>query len=88
MEISGQGLLRDIRTTRQSCASSACDPITEEDLHFRDMTNKIMHSSAIEWKFSDPDQPIIICHSDNCEHWIRAEIRISALAALCGGLMS
>ena len=61
---------------------------TEDDLHFRDMTNKIMHSSAIEWKFSDPDQPIIICHSDNPEHWIRAEIRISALVALCGGFMS
>jgi hypothetical protein len=61
---------------------------SEEPLYFRDMTNKIVHSSAIEWKFSDPDDPIIVCYSDDPDHWLRAEIKISHLAFLCGGLMS
>ena len=61
---------------------------TEEPLYFRDMTNKIMHSSAIEWELSDSDSPIIICHSPDRPRWLRAEIQISHLAFHCGGLMS
>jgi hypothetical protein len=61
---------------------------TEEPLYFRDMTNKIMHSSAIEWELSDPDNPIIICHSPDPPRWLRVEIQISHLAFYCGGLMS
>jgi hypothetical protein len=61
---------------------------TEADLHFRDVTNKILHSSGIEWGFDHPDNPIIICHSDEPHQWVRAEIQIRRLAALCGMLMS
>jgi hypothetical protein len=60
----------------------------EEPLYFRDMTNKIMHSSAIEWQLSDSDNPIIICHSPDPPRWLRAEIQLLHLAAHCGGLMS
>jgi hypothetical protein len=61
---------------------------TEEPLYFRDMANKIRHSSAIEWKLSDPDNPIIICHSPDPPRWLRAEIQISHLARECGLIMS
>jgi hypothetical protein len=60
----------------------------EESLYFRDMTNKIMHSSAIKWEFSNQDDPMIICHSPEPTRWVRAEIQISRLAFYCGGLMS
>ena len=53
-----------------------------------DMTNKIMHSRAIEWRFVDPDKPIIVCHSPDLPRWIRAEIEITELAFYCGGMMS
>jgi hypothetical protein len=61
---------------------------TEDKLYFRDMTNKILHSSAIEWCFADQDDPIIICHSDDPARWIKAEIKISSLAVYCGNIMS
>ena len=60
----------------------------EEKLYFRDMTNKIMHSTAIAWNFSDHDDPIIICHSDDPARWMRAEIKISSIAFYCGSLQS
>jgi hypothetical protein len=61
---------------------------TEEKLYFRDMTNKILHSSAIEWHFANQDDPIIICHSDDRTRWIKAEIWIRSLAVYCGSIMS
>ena len=61
---------------------------TKEELYFRDMTNKIMHSSGIEWNFSNADSPIVVCHSDDPERWMRAEIKISRLAAFCGNIIS
>ena len=61
---------------------------TEEPLYFRDMTNKIMHSPAIEWELFYSDNPCIICHSPDPPRWLKAEIRISVLAFYCGGLMS
>jgi hypothetical protein len=59
---------------------------TEADLYFRDVTNKILHSSGIDWKFDDPDNPVIICHSREPDQWVRAEIQVLCLAALVGGL--
>ena len=59
---------------------------TEEPLFFRDMTNKILHSSGFSWDFSDPDNPILKCHSDEPK-WREAEVYMIQLAALCGGLM-
>jgi hypothetical protein len=61
---------------------------TEEPLYFRDMTNKMMHSSSIEWQLADSDNPIIICHSPDPTRWVKAEIQISHLAFHCGGMMS
>src|SRR5215467_9636167 len=56
---------------------------TEENLHYRDLTNKILHSSGIEWTFADPDNPVIVCHSDKLARWVRAEIPVLHLASLC-----
>jgi hypothetical protein len=61
---------------------------TEEPLYFRDMTNKIMHSSKIEWKLFNTKKPAIICHSPDPTRWVSAEIEIPVLAFYCGGLMS
>lgn len=55
------------------------------DLHFRDMTNKIMHGVAYEWRLGG-DDPKIIVHSDKPDRWQRAEISIVDLMALIGGL--
>lgn len=34
---------------------------SETDLHFRDMTNKLIHASRFEWDLSDPDAAKIVC---------------------------
>jgi len=63
----------------------------EEPLHFRDMTNKIVHSTGIQWDFSDPDNPIFICVCDDPDpkwKWKRAEIPIIDFAFYCGGIMA
>lgn len=60
---------------------------TKTDLNFRDLTNKIMHAERFEWELSDRENPKIICHSSNELRWKSAEIEISALMALIGGLM-
>jgi hypothetical protein len=57
------------------------------DLHFRDLTNKIMHAEKFEWQLSDPDNPKIICHSKEVERWKSAEIDLRRLMALIGQLM-
>jgi hypothetical protein len=56
-------------------------------LTFRDVMNKIIHSSKIEWIFDDSNNPIIICHSDDPSEWLRAEIEIAHLAFFCSSLM-
>jgi hypothetical protein len=60
----------------------------DERLYLRDLTNKIMHASNLEWNFSDPDEPKLICISPDPDRWVRAEIHVVALAAFCGRLMS
>ncbi len=59
-----------------------------EDLHFRDLTNKIMHASELGWDFVDPDRPKLICVSSEPKRWEKAEVDIVALAALCGEIVS
>ena len=59
---------------------------TRTDLHFRDMTNKIMHCVRHEWQLGT-DDPKIILHSDQPKRWQVAEIRIVELMALVGMLM-
>ena len=61
---------------------------SEETLYLRDMTNKVMHSASIEWKLDDPDNPVIVCNSDDDKRWVRAEIELRRLAAFIGMLMS
>ena len=59
----------------------------EQNLKMRDVANKIIHASHLEWSFSNPKEPILICHGQERERWIRAEIDIVEVAALCGQLM-
>jgi hypothetical protein len=56
------------------------------ELHFRDMTNKLMHGTHYEWRLGG-DDPKIIIHSNQPERWRSAEIGVEALMALVGGLM-
>lgn len=58
-----------------------------QELKMRDVPNKIIHARHFEWAFSNPKRPTLICHSQQPEHWIRAEIDVVAVAALCGQLM-
>lgn len=58
------------------------------DLSFRDLTNKIMHSTSFDWDFSKPDDPVLVCYPVESDRWLKAEINIVSLAALCGDLMS
>ena len=56
------------------------------DLHFRDMTNKIMHGTKFEWRLGG-DSPTIIVYSNQPERWKCAEINVVTLMGLIGGLM-
>lgn len=60
---------------------------TEETLHLRDLTNKIVHAKEWKWDVSTADQPKLICVSNDPERWAIAEIDIEAFAAFCGQLM-
>jgi len=60
---------------------------TVTDLHFRDMTNKIIHAAYFEWVFIDPENPKIICRPYDPGRWVSAEIDLLAVMALVGGLM-
>ena len=64
---------------------------SDEVLPLREVANKVIHSSRLEWDFSD-QQPVLVCHArpeqiEKCK-WVRAEVNVVALAAVCGGLMS
>lgn len=60
---------------------------SEKILPFREVANKILHSSQLEWDFSK-GTPWLLCHSKEEEKWLRAEVDIVALAAVCGSLGS
>ena len=57
------------------------------DFHFRDLTNKIMHSIKFEWSLADHDNQKVICHSNDEKRWRKAEIELAALLALVGMLI-
>ena len=61
---------------------------SSKPLKMRDVSNKIIHSSHLEWDFSTPDEPVLVCISQRKEKWERAEVNVVALAAFCGGLMA
>lgn len=56
------------------------------DMHFRDMTNKIMHAASFQWQFGD--DPSVVCQPHEKERWRSAEVKLLPLTALMGGLMS
>jgi len=59
-----------------------------DDLQLRDMCNKIIHAKGLSWAFSDEGEPMLICHSQDQEKWVRAEVDLFALSGFCGELMS
>jgi hypothetical protein len=61
---------------------------SEKTLTFREAANKVIHSSRLEWEFEKYPDPTLICQTRDKERWVRAEIDIVALAAVCGQLMS
>ena len=52
----------------------------DESLYLRDLTNKIIHARHLEWDFSVPDDPIIVCISRQPERWLKAEAKVVVLA--------
>ena len=62
-------------------------PKKEKELELRDVANKIIHASALEWNLANGNEPLLICHSREEEKWVRAEINIISLAGFCGTLM-
>jgi hypothetical protein len=58
---------------------------SETDLTLRDVCNKIIHASDLEWRITT--DPVLICTSREPQRWIRAEIHLERLAALCGLLL-
>jgi len=60
---------------------------TTTELHFRDMTNKIMHAASFEWHLADPENPLVICHPHDSTRRKAAEIRMVAVMGLVGSLM-
>jgi len=60
-------------------------------LSLRAVANKVIHAERIEWGFSDPSDPRVICYpapNQTKFKWTKASISISRFAAVCGGLMS
>jgi hypothetical protein len=57
-------------------------------LPLREVLNKIIHAKSIEWDFSTPDVPIIICQAPQAQveryGWTKAEIRLDVLGTTCG----
>jgi hypothetical protein len=61
---------------------------SEQVLTFREVANKVIHSSRLEWEFLKFPNLSLICHTADEERWARAEVDLVAVAAVCGGLMS
>jgi hypothetical protein len=63
-----------------------------EALPLREVPNKIIHASNIEWSFSNPEEPLIICHAPESQtrryKWTRAEVFMKSFAAVCAALAS
>ncbi|HWR17976.1 MAG TPA: hypothetical protein VN577_24320 [Terriglobales bacterium] len=61
---------------------------SEKKLPFREVANKVLHSSSLEWDFSDTTDPKLLCNTRDDEKWLRAEVSVVSLAAVCGQFMS
>jgi hypothetical protein len=55
------------------------------DLHFRDMTNKVMHAASFEWQFAE--EPSVVCYPRDPKRWKSAEIWLLPLMGFVGMLM-
>ncbi len=60
----------------------------EEDLPFREVANKIIHASRLEWDIPESGPPLLICEGSAPEKWVRAKVDIVRLATFCGQIMS
>jgi hypothetical protein len=47
---------------------------SKTDLHFRDLTNKIIHAEKFEWQISGTHNPKVICHSNEADSTIQCMI--------------
>ncbi len=58
------------------------------DLTIREVANKIIHSSKLEWQLpsKSTSSPLLICYSKESEKWTCAMIDIVAVASFCGML--
>jgi len=61
---------------------------SDKPLTFREVANKVIHSSRLEWELLKCQDPLLLCHTRDKEQWLRAEIDLVAFAAVCGQLMS
>jgi len=78
-----------LKKTSDSCFGRLIiDGKPDESLRMREVANKVIHASTLEWDVSKPDSPVLVCISLEKEKWLRAEVDVVALAAFCGGLMS
>jgi hypothetical protein len=57
-----------------------------EDLHFRDVTNKIMHARRFEWSARE-NAVVITCIAKKDDRWQSAETSVDRLAALCDRIL-
>ena len=71
----------------QNCGKLIMKNGSEKKLPIREVANKIIHASNLEWNFEKSPDPVLICHTTDSEKWLRAEIEILSVAAFCGGLM-
>jgi hypothetical protein len=57
-------------------------------LPLREVLNKIIHAKSIEWDFTRPNIPVIVCEASKRQverhGWTKAEIRIDTLGTVCG----
>ncbi|HMK22497.1 MAG TPA: hypothetical protein VK466_09200 [Terriglobales bacterium] len=60
----------------------------DQPLRMREVANKIIHASSLDWNLANPEKPVLVCFSQEKEKWLRAEVDVVVLAEFCGGLMS
>ena len=77
----------DSQTQVINCGRLILNDKPEKDLPFREVANKIIHCSRFEWHMDVGAEPLLICYSRENEKWLRAEIDIVAVSAVCGRLM-
>ena len=58
----------------------------KEELKLREVANKIIHAAGFDWDISNAQRPLLICYGRDSEKWIRANVDIVNLAAVCGNL--